>query len=86
MIGFHDEDTIENGNRRAAALGCLLFQFDAPDDLYFQVARTNSAQGNRVAELGEYRLAWAMTRRDGLQAVIGRRGIPSDVTVNYGYP
>ena len=86
MIGFHDEDTVDNGNTRAAALGCLLYEFNAPDDLYYQIARTNSAQGNRVAEWGQYRLVWAITQRDGLQAVFGRRGIPSGVTVHHRYP
>ena len=86
MIGFHDEDTVDNGNTRAAALGCLLYEFDAPDDLYQQIAQTNSAQGNRVAEWGRHRLVWTITRRDGLQAVFGRRGIPSGVTVHHRYP
>jgi len=86
MVGFHDEDTVENGNTRAAALGCLLYEFDAPDDLYLQIARTNSAQGIRTAEWGEYRLVWEITNRYGLQAVFGQRGRPSGVTIQHRYP
>lgn len=86
LIGYYDEDTIANGNARTAATGCLLNQFGAPNELYFRIAQTNSAQGPQVAEWSTYRIAWAISRRDGFQAVIGRRGIPSDVTVNYRYP
>ena len=86
MVGYYDDDTTANGNARAAAVGCLLYQFGAPDELYFRIAQTNSAQGPQVAEWSSYRIAWGISRRDGFQAVIGRRGIPSGVTVNYRYP